>query len=162
VPDRLATGERAEFAAVVTNPADRPADGTVALTVGERTPAERTVRLAPGESTTLTATTGFERAGEYTVAVGDRSTTLRVRDPTPTPASGGGSDADGDRATTADDGRTDRGTDGAGGGGTTTRNGGGADTATPMTPSGASGDGFGVVAALAGLAAVTLLRSRLR
>jgi len=162
VPDRLAAGERAEFAAVVRNPADRPADGTVALTVGDRTPAERTVRLAPGESTTLTATTGFERAGEYTVAAGDRSTTLRVRDPTPTPTSGGGSDADGDRATTADDGRTDRGTDGAGSGGTTTRNGGGADTATPMTPSGVSGDGFGVVAALAGLAAVTLLRSRLR
>ena len=164
-PGRLAAGERAEFAAVVANPADRPADGTVALTLGERTLTERPVRLAPGESTTLTATASVDRAGEYPVAAGDRSATLRVRDVTPTQTADDATDADeptrtvtdGDRATTVDDGRTDAG-DGVG---TTTPNGGGADTATPLTPSGASGDGFGIAAALAGLAAVSLLRSRL-
>ncbi len=169
VPGRLAVGERAEFAAVVANPADRPADGTVALTVGERTLTERPVRLAPGESTTLTATTSVERAAAYTVAAGDRSATLRVRDPTPTPTSnpGGGSGAGGptrtatggDRPTTAGDGRTDGEGDGDG---TTARNGDETDTPTPLTPSGASGDGFGLATTLAGLAAVALLCSRLR
>jgi PGF-CTERM protein len=171
VPDRAAVGESVEVRAVVTNRAERPANGTVALTTDDRSLTETGVRLASGESTTLEASTSFEASGEYTVAAGDRSTTLRVRDTTATPTPAGSSPGGGDRSTTAADGSgtgdstdagdgsaaTDAGT-GAGGadGGTDTT------TATPLTPSGSGGDGFGATAALVGLLLTVLLLSRRR
>jgi hypothetical protein len=172
VPDRAAVGESVSVRAVVTNRAERPANGTVALTADGRTLTERSVRLAPGESTTLEATTSFDAVGEYSVSAGDRSTTLRVRDSTPTPADddtagGGGS---GDRSTTASDGSGGGGGSGAdgdsvtdaGGDGSGTNEGGGTATGTPLTPSGSAGDGFGAAAALVGLLLTVLVLSRRR
>lgn len=177
VPERASVGESVAIRAVVTNAAERPANGTVVLTADGRTLTERRVRLAPGESVTLDASPSFDAPGEYTVAAGDRSATLRVRDPTATTtaANGGSGSGDGggnDRTTTATGAGTAGATDdGAGGGASATSDtrtdggtsrGAGTATATPLTPSSSSGDGFGAAAALAGLLLTVLALSRRR
>ncbi|WP_276258316.1 hypothetical protein [Haloglomus litoreum] len=158
VPETARVGESVEARAVVTNRAERPANGSVALAADGRTLTGRVVRLAPGESVTLTATTAFEAAGGYTVTAGDRTATVSVRDATATatPAEDGGSTAAGGAAT-APTGTDDSGAGSGAGSDGDAGSASGADgdvttTATPLTPSGASGDGFGVVGTL--LAAV--------
>jgi hypothetical protein len=161
-PETARVGESVEARAVVTNRAERPANGSVALVADGRTLTERAVRLAPGASVTLTATTAFDTAGEYSVRAGDRTATVSVRDATPTDAAaeGGGSTATGG-ATTATTAAGGSGGASSGGDAGSATGGGASDgaaagtttaTATPVTPSGASGDGFGVVGVL--LAAV--------
>ncbi|PSP96678.1 hypothetical protein BRC89_13570 [Halobacteriales archaeon QS_4_70_19] len=158
VPGTVRTGERVRVRAVVENPADHPAGGAITLTAAGRQLTERDVRLAPGESVTLSQQVVFQSAGEYPVSVGDRTTRVTVREATPTPTrvSGGGA---GDRSTTA---ATDGGDESDGGDTSNDESGTGSPSAsaTGGTPTDADGAGFGLVAALLGVAAALALAVR--
>jgi hypothetical protein len=170
VPERVAVGESIEVRAVVRNRAERPADGTVMLTVDGEPVAERTLRLAPGESATLAGTVTFDAPGEYPVEAGTRATTVRARDSTPTAGERRGSgDGSGTAtpATATGSGDAGRGTEsgarsGAAPDAESTAGAAPSATATgsPVTPTGAAGDGFGALAALlaAGLVALGACR----
>jgi hypothetical protein len=126
-------GESVTLTATVENPADRPADGTVAITRdGEEVTSER-VGLAPGGSADVTASVSLSEPGTYQFEAGERSVTVTVREPetaTPTPTST-------PTATAAD---TEGGNDNTG----------------------ASGPGFGLVVALLALALSLLLGKRVQ
>jgi len=164
VPERIAVGESVTVRALVRNPAERPADGTLTLTVDGEPVAERTLRLAPGESVTLTGTATFDTPGEYPVEAGARATTVTVRDSTPTRTTAGRrGPGDGTAAPSTDTAGSDgtaRGTSGGDGRGS----GGSASSVTatgsPVTPSGAGGAGFGVGVALLAAALLALGAAR--
>ena len=84
-PETVSPGEAVTVRATVSNPADRPANGTVAVGLGDRRVTTRQLRLAAGETTTLTATVTPDSAGTYTVRVGDQTTTVRATTPTASP-----------------------------------------------------------------------------
>jgi hypothetical protein len=135
VPARVGVGESVRVRATVGNRAGRPAGATVALRADGATLTERRVRLAPGASTALAGRTAFQSPGEYTVAAGDRTATVRVVAGTPTPTA----PDDGDDFT-----------------GTVTP------TPSPVTPTVAQGPGFGIAAAVAAVAFAVLLGRRRR
>jgi PGF-CTERM protein len=132
-PDRVGVGESVRVRATVRNRAGRPAGATVALRADGETLTERRVRLVPGTSTVVGGRTTFPSPGEYTVAAGDRTATVRVVADTPTP-------------TAPDDGDDPTGTA----------------TPTPVTPTVAQGPGFGITAAVAAVALAVLLGRRRR
>ncbi|QLD85278.1 hypothetical protein HWV23_05900 [Natronomonas halophila] len=101
-PTDAALGEQVTIEATVESSADRPAAGNVEFSVdGQRIDA-KAVEIDDG-TTTVATTTRFDSPGEYTVAAGDRSTTVTVRDETAAPetstAGPGGTSRQGDGAT---------------------------------------------------------------
>jgi hypothetical protein len=155
VPERAAVDESVTVRALVRNRAERPAEGTVSLTLDGEPVAERALRLAPGESATLAGTATFDAPGEYIVEAGGRTTTVTVRDLTATrTAAERRGPGDGTAAPSTDaSGGSARGTNGgdgsAGASGTaSSATATGTATGSPVTPTGAGGAGFGVTVAL--------------
>lgn len=65
----------------VTNDGDVPARATLPVTVDGQQVAERTVRLAPGAARTVEVSLTLSDTGEHAVAVGERTTRVRVAGP---------------------------------------------------------------------------------
>jgi len=84
-----ATHADAQWTASVTvtlaNPTDRPARGTIPITIDGETVATLDVSLAPGASTTRTVTSNIT-SGNHTITAGNTSTTIDVPS-APSPAS---------------------------------------------------------------------------
>jgi hypothetical protein len=85
-PATPARGEPVRISGTVGSSADRPADGTVTMTVDGDAVATR--RVAVADVTTVEATTSFDAAGEHTVGAGDRTASVTVREVTLTPTPG--------------------------------------------------------------------------
>jgi hypothetical protein len=82
-PTTPARGRAVRINATVESTADRPANGTVVVTVDGDTLATR--RVAFAGTTTVEETTTFDGAGDHAIRAGDRMATVTVRDVTVTP-----------------------------------------------------------------------------
>jgi PGF-CTERM protein len=140
-PRRVGAGRPVDVTATVGSLSFRPAAGTVTIRADGRTIAERDLRLDANETAAVTGTVTFDGPGEYTVAAGDRSRTVRVVDGTPSGTTASGSDSGG----TVTDSSTDTS---------------GSRTASATAPSGGSGPGFGAVGAVAALVALVAYARR--
>lgn len=78
IDDAVTAGESVDITVTVENDGQRTVTTAVPITVDGETVDERDVTLEPGETTTLSTATTFDDAGTYTVAAGDRTTTVTV------------------------------------------------------------------------------------
>jgi hypothetical protein len=86
--EEIGSGEQIEVTAVVGNPADRPARGSVQI-LREGTPvATRDISLPPGETTTVSTRVTLSDPGTYRFSAGEQSVEVVVRD-TKSPSSDG-------------------------------------------------------------------------
>lgn len=148
---QLRAGGRVELAATVDNDADRPGTRRVTLARNGTEIDSGQVHLGAGQSTDVTATVTLSEAGTYRFDAGNRSVTVTAEAPeTPTAtetATGTATDPSGSQATAGSDAGVSE-----------------SETGTPgsaQTP-GATGPGFGVLAALLALGALLVARQRVQ
>jgi len=75
----IEVGETAIVVATVTNTGGTTGEQTLSLEVFDEVVDRKTVTVPPGETRTVRFTQQFAGAGDYTLIVGDRSTTVQVR-----------------------------------------------------------------------------------
>ncbi|WP_255151123.1 Ig-like domain repeat protein [Halorarius halobius] len=137
-PRRVTPGEQVRLRATVGNPAGRPANGTVTLSVDGRAVATERVRLRANGTATLTATTTLD-AGIHRVTAGGRERTVRATTATPATATGSETVTAPGASHSPTEART-------------------APPTEPRTPTAGDGAGAGLTTALAALAALAVGR----